>query len=86
MSRWKERPAPDVVLVDYHLDNGETGLDVLQALTYHWGKPLPAVVISADNGDELRQRVQNLGYRFLPKPVKPAALRGLIRKLWLQSA
>ena len=86
LSRWKERPAPDVVLVDYHLDNGETGLDVLQALTYHWGKPLAAVVISADNGDELRQRVQNLGYRFLPKPVKPAALRGLLRKLRLQSA
>lgn len=86
LSRWKERPVPDVVLVDYHLDNGETGVEVLQALSYHWGQTLSAVVISADNSDELRHSVTEAGYRFLPKPVKPAALRGLMRTLFTRHA
>jgi Na+/proline symporter/signal transduction histidine kinase len=81
LSQWTLSEAPDIVLADYHLDDGETGLDVLQALSYHWGKTIPAVVISADNDDVLREQVSKAGHRFLPKPVKPAALRSLMRKL-----
>ncbi|WP_439135154.1 PAS-domain containing protein, partial [Pseudomaricurvus sp.] len=79
LSLWPKATAPDLVLADYHL-NEETGLDVLEALRYHWQQPLPAVVISADNSDEMRDQVQQAGCLFLAKPVQPAALRTLMRR------
>lgn len=81
MQRWQHESPPDVVLADYHLDNEENGLDVLQALSYHWNCPLPAIVISANNSDELRARVKQGGYLFLPKPVQPGALGAVMRRI-----
>lgn len=79
LSLWPTATAPDLVLADFHL-NEETGLDVLEALRYHWQQPLPAIVISADNSDEMRDQVQQAGCLFLAKPVQPAALRTLMRR------
>ncbi len=79
LSLWPYQTPPDIVLADYHLDD-ETGLDVLEALTYHWGQKLPAIIISADRSDDVSLAVQSAGYLFLPKPVKPSALRLFIRK------
>jgi CheY-like chemotaxis protein len=81
LEHWKLDKQPDVVLADYHLDAGETGLDVLKTLSYHWGKDLSAIVISANNTDELRQQAKESGYMFLAKPVQPGALRGMIRNI-----
>ena len=81
LSQWRQPEPPDLVLVDYHLDHGETGLDLLNALSVHWEQSLRAIVISADNDDALRNRVREAGDRFLSKPVKPAALRSLMRTL-----
>jgi len=81
IQRWQHESAPDIVLVDYHLDNQENGLDVVQALSYHWACPLPVIVISANNSDELRKRVKQSGYLFLPKPIQPGALRSALRRI-----
>lgn len=81
LGQWRLESAPDIVLADYHLDGGETGVEVLQALRYHWHSRFPAVVISADSSAEVRGLVEDSGDQFLAKPVKPAALRGLMRKL-----
>ncbi|MGH1372596.1 MAG: NahK/ErcS family hybrid sensor histidine kinase/response regulator [Cellvibrionaceae bacterium] len=79
LANWSDQVPPQLVLADFHLDE-ETGLDVLEALRYHWQQNLPAVVISADNSDEVREQVQNAGCLFLAKPVQPAALRTLMRR------
>jgi Na+/proline symporter/signal transduction histidine kinase/CheY-like chemotaxis protein len=84
LGQWQLEAAPDIVLADFHLDNDETGLALLQALNYHWHTRLPAVVISADNSLEVREQVESAGYHFLAKPVKPAALRGVMRQLLLR--
>lgn len=80
LRRWTGAEPPALVLADYHLDR-ETGLDVLEALRYHWQQPLRAIVISADNAEAVRARVEQAGYYFLAKPVQPHALRQLMRKL-----
>lgn len=80
LSRWQHPEPPALILADYHLDT-ETGLDVLEALSYHWQQPLAAIVISADNSEELRERVQAAGYHYLSKPVQPPALRTLMRRV-----
>ncbi|WP_027852681.1 hybrid sensor histidine kinase/response regulator [Marinobacterium litorale] len=72
---------PDIILADYHLGETETGLMALNELSTLWRKPVPAVVITADRTDEVKQEIQASGAHLLTKPVKPAALRALINKL-----
>jgi len=69
----------DLLLVDFHL-NEETGLDVVEALRLHWESRVPAIVISADNSDEVRQQVQLAGCWYTSKPVASSALRRLMNR------
>ena len=71
---WRGNQPPELVLADFHLDN-ETGLDVLEALQYHWKQNIGAVIISADNSDEVRDEVLEAGHLYLPKPIVANSLR-----------
>ena len=71
---------PDLALVDYHLDAGDTGIELLSWLRQQLEAPIPGIVISADGRPELVSEVHTAGLDFLAKPVKPAALRALINR------
>ena len=71
---------PDVVLLDYHLDAGDSGPQVMAWLKSHVVTPLSGIVISADARTDIACQVRALGLDFLPKPVKPAALRALLSR------
>ena len=71
---------PDLLVLDYHLDGGETGLDVLQALRARFGE-VPAIVLTADREPALRQHVLEAGASMLYKPLKSLALRQVMRHL-----
>lgn len=71
---------PQLALVDYHLDDGETGTDLMAWLRTRLGEPVPGVVISADGHPETVARVHAAGLDYLAKPVKPAALRALLSR------
>ena len=71
---------PQLVLVDYHLDEGEVGTDLMRWLRAELGEPVPGVVISADGRPEMIAQVHAAGLEYLPKPVKPAALRALLSR------
>ncbi len=71
---------PQVALVDYHLDHGDTGTELMAWLRTHLGEPVPGVVISADGRPEMVAQVHAAGLDYLPKPVKPAALRALLSR------
>jgi Na+/proline symporter/signal transduction histidine kinase/CheY-like chemotaxis protein len=75
---------PDIVLADYHLDDGDTGLSAVQALRQETGADIPCIVISADDSDVIRDRARAVGYRFLAKPVNAARLRALLLALAAQ--
>ena len=70
--------APDVVLLDHHLDHGETGLDVLDRLAARWGVRPPAILITADRGSAVQTAAEAAGVPILNKPVQPATLRALL--------
>jgi Na+/proline symporter/signal transduction histidine kinase/CheY-like chemotaxis protein len=72
---------PDVILFDYHLDNGIGGLDVYGRLKADYGRDMPGVLISADRSDAVRLAAESTGVHLLNKPVKPAALRALLSRL-----
>lgn len=84
LENWTLSTAPDMIIVDYHLDDGELGTALVETLRLHWKADLPAVVISADDSEAVREHVKQLGIHYLSKPVPAAALRatmrGLIRK------
>jgi signal transduction histidine kinase len=71
---------PQLALVDYHLDDGETGTDLMAWLRTQLGEPVPGVVISADGRPETVAQVHAAGLDYLAKPVKPAALRALLSR------
>lgn len=85
LQRWPGESPPQLVIVDYHLDREETGISALEGLVQHWQQPLPGILISADISEQVREAAQSRGYFYLSKPVKPAALRNLVRRLARQS-
>jgi signal transduction histidine kinase/CheY-like chemotaxis protein len=69
---------PDIVLADYHLNDGDTGINVMLALRRGGAHDVPCIIISADDGDSIRDRAREAGFRFLPKPVDANRLRALV--------
>ena len=76
---------PALLLVDYHLDDKVTGLDVITALRDAAGTPLPAAILTADHSPEIAELTRDAGHALLYKPVKPAALRALINRILTRS-
>jgi anti-sigma regulatory factor (Ser/Thr protein kinase) len=58
------------------------GLKTIEAVRARWGD-VPAVIITADYGEQARERVRNAGFAIMRKPVKPAALRAIMSQLLL---
>lgn len=72
---------PDLLLSDFRLRAGESGMQTLHSLRTQLGRPLPACLMSGDTDPELIQACREAGLPLLHKPVRPAKLRTLIRRL-----
>ncbi len=78
--KYAEQP-PVAILADYHLDDGETGIKVIQDIHAEYGCDIPAVIITADRTQTVSNECERLGYHILNKPLKPAKLRALLNHL-----
>jgi PAS domain S-box-containing protein len=65
----------DLLLVDYHLDNDCNGVDVVAAVNARRAAPLPALMITANYSNELKQQLRELGHMLMHKPVRPMKLK-----------
>ncbi|MCG9684006.1 hybrid sensor histidine kinase/response regulator [Vibrio sp. Isolate23] len=72
---------PDVILSDYRLDNGRTGLEVLQQCRLRLGDSFKGVIISADRTNDMMEGIKSNGFSFIPKPVKPLKLRAVLNRV-----
>ncbi len=70
--------APDVIVADYQLDDGEDGLDAIRRLRDRCGM-VPACIISANRSMELVQDCAQSGLPLMYKPIEPAQLRNFLR-------
>ncbi len=68
--------APDLALIDYHLDE-ESGIEVAELLRKQFDS-VPAALVTAERGEVMRNDAERLGLAILAKPVRPAALRSLL--------
>ncbi len=72
---------PDIILVDYHLSETYTGIMALNDLQDLIPQGTPAIAITADRTEAVKQEISDAGVHLLTKPVRPAALRAMINKV-----
>jgi Na+/proline symporter/signal transduction histidine kinase len=77
----KREAVPDILLVDYHLDRGVSGLDVAEEMQSLWGTRVPSIVITADHTQDAHTAATAQGCHVLRKPVRPAALRAVMNSV-----
>lgn len=68
----------ELLLVDYHLDQGANGCDLIRSLREETRLPLPAVMITAERSEQCRRSLHEHGIPLLNKPVKPGKLRAAL--------
>jgi CheY-like chemotaxis protein len=68
---------PDVLLVDYHLDEGN-GIDAVVELRKKLDNGIPAALITADRSPNVRDEARAKNIQVFNKPLKPAALRAFL--------
>lgn len=71
----------DLVIADYHLNDGQTGDEAVRLVRAQRGHDIPAIIISADRSDELKVRLDAQEMPLLGKPIKPAQMRALLRTM-----
>ncbi len=71
---------PAILLVDYHLDENLTGIELVRQLPASW-QSAPCIIISADDSDDLKQRAALAGYTLIAKPVSADQLAALMTSL-----
>lgn len=71
---------PDVILCDYRLKDGNTGIEAIATLQQAFG-PLPAALLTGDTAPDTIQALGRSGLPVLHKPLKPAKLRAFLSHL-----
>lgn len=72
---------PDIIVLDYHLDDGVLGPHVYTSLNNAYGRSIPGLLVTADRGNDPETAANELGLVLMRKPVAPAALRASLGAL-----
>jgi CheY-like chemotaxis protein len=72
---------PDLIIADFHLSGGKTGIETIEHVRTAFGAEIPAFLISGDISPERLQQSRASGYLLLHKPVSPMMLRSLLGRL-----
>ena len=76
---------PDLIISDYRLRDGETGIQAISRLRAAYPVSIPALLISGDTAPERLREARESGLRLLHKPVPPARLRAMLAALLAES-
>jgi signal transduction histidine kinase len=76
-----QRLKPDLIISDYRLANGKTGIEAVERLRDELGAAIPAFLISGDTAPERLREASASGYHLLHKPVAPMRLRAMLSQL-----
>jgi CheY-like chemotaxis protein len=74
-----QQQPPDLLIVDYRLPDGHTGIDALVAIRARWpGLALPAIVVTGSSLGGHEDEAGRHDFHLLIKPVLPNKLRAMI--------
>jgi signal transduction histidine kinase/CheY-like chemotaxis protein len=77
----REHP-PDLIISDYHLANGKTGIEAIERINAAFGASIAAILVSGDTAPERLRDAKDKGYILLHKPVDPMQLRTVMHQLF----
>jgi two-component system, sensor histidine kinase len=69
-----------LIVADYQLGNGESGVDVIGEVRRRLGREVPAILMTGDTSTQAAEDARRQGLPLLHKPVDPAALQALIER------
>jgi two-component system, sensor histidine kinase len=73
-----DAPVPDLAIVDFRLETGHNGLEVIDTLRQRFGRALPAIMVTGSVMSHHEEQAQAYGFHLLTKPVVPHKLRAMI--------
>jgi CheY-like chemotaxis protein len=73
--------AVDLLITDYHLRDGETGVTVIAELRAVLGESLKALLVTGDTSSVIRRLPQDSNLRIISKPVNADEMLGLLEAL-----
>jgi PAS domain S-box-containing protein len=79
--RARENRGIDLLVTDYHLADGHTGLDVIAALRAILGDRLKAIMVTGDTSSTIRDLASDPRIRLASKPVQADELLHCLREL-----
>jgi two-component system, sensor histidine kinase len=71
-------PRPDLLIVDYRLEQGHTGVEAIQVLRERFGADVPAIMVTGSTMTGHEAEAQAHDFHLLVKPVVPNKLRAMI--------
>lgn len=74
-------PAPDALICDFRLREGRTGTEAIALLRRHWGRPIPAILITGDTAPARLREALDSGIPLVHKPVRPDILQNALLSL-----
>ncbi len=63
------------------LDHGDLGTSTVAEVREYIGRPVPALIVTADPSDAIAAAARAAGIELMRKPLKPAQLRALLAHL-----
>ncbi|PRX09098.1 UNVERIFIED_ORG: Na+/proline symporter [Martelella mediterranea] len=72
---------PDVIIADYHLDGGDSGVQAVISLREHFARHIPALLLTADRTQDVRDLAVEEDIVVQHKPLKPALLRAFLNQI-----
>jgi two-component system, sensor histidine kinase len=79
VSLWEGSP-PNLIIADYGLPEGKSGLELIATLRSAFGGEIAAFLISGDTSPDRLREVRSSGLQLLHKPVTPMALRAMLAR------
>lgn len=81
LERIREDSSIDLMVTDFHLSGGETGLEVMNAVRGALSRNLPVVLMTGDTSSAVKHLPQDRALRLASKPINAEQLLGLICEL-----
>jgi PAS domain S-box-containing protein len=81
LHKTRELDGVDLLVTDYHLRDGETGIQVISAVRQATRTSLAAVLITGDTSTAIKELPLDQNLRVASKPIRAEELLGLIRTL-----
>jgi CheY-like chemotaxis protein/anti-sigma regulatory factor (Ser/Thr protein kinase) len=72
---------PDLIVADYQLAEGDTGVELIEAIRHEFNAQIPALLLTADTSQDRAREAYARELPLMYKPVSPQRLRTMIGEL-----